>query len=102
MIFNHQERDTEGFPNGSVVKTLSANVGDMGSIPGPGRSHMLRDNEACMPQLSLCSRVCQPQLLSPCATAEAPTLYSLCSATGEATSVRSPCTATLQLESSPA
>ena len=49
MIFNHQERDTEGFPNGSVVKTLSANVGDMGSIPGPGRSHMLRDNEACMP-----------------------------------------------------
>ena len=47
MILNHQERDTgikEGFPNGSVVKTLPANVGDMGSIPGPGRSHMPRDN----------------------------------------------------------
>ena len=47
MILNHQERDKgikEGFPNGSVVKTLPANVGDMGSIPGPGRSHMPRDN----------------------------------------------------------
>ena len=57
MIFNHQERDKEGFPNGSVVKTLPANVGDMGLIPGPGRSHMPRDNSACMPQLSPCSRV---------------------------------------------
>ena len=44
MIFNHQERDKEGFLNGSVVKTLPANVGDMGLIPGPGRSHMPRDN----------------------------------------------------------
>ena len=25
---------TPGFPGGSVVKTLPANVGDMGSIPG--------------------------------------------------------------------
>ena len=29
-----------GFPDGSVVKNLPANAGDMGSIPGPGRSHM--------------------------------------------------------------
>ena len=32
------------FPGGAVVKNLPANVGDMGSIPGPGRSHMLRSN----------------------------------------------------------
>ena len=28
------------FPGGPVVKNLSANAGDMGSIPGLGRSHM--------------------------------------------------------------
>ena len=28
------------FPDGSVVKNTPANVGDMGSIPDPGRSHM--------------------------------------------------------------
>ena len=28
----------QGFPGGSVVKTLPANVGDTGSIPDPGRS----------------------------------------------------------------
>ena len=27
-----------GFPGGSVVKNMPANVGDMGSIPGLGRS----------------------------------------------------------------
>ena len=27
-----------GFPGGSVVKTLPANTGDMGLIPGSGRS----------------------------------------------------------------
>ena len=27
-----------GFPGGSVVKNSPANAGDMGSIPGPGRS----------------------------------------------------------------
>ena len=30
------------FPGGSVVKTLPANAGDMGSIPDPGGSHVLR------------------------------------------------------------
>ena len=30
--------------DGSVVKNLPANAGYMGRIPGPGRSHMLRDN----------------------------------------------------------
>ena len=28
-----------GFPGGSVVKNLLINAGDMGSIPGLGRSH---------------------------------------------------------------
>ena len=27
-----------GFPSGSVVKNPPANAGDLGSIPGPGRS----------------------------------------------------------------
>ena len=35
------ERD---FPGGAVVKNLPANAGDMGSSPGPGRSHMPRNN----------------------------------------------------------
>ena len=30
-----------GFLGGSVVKSLPANAGDTGSIPGPRRSHML-------------------------------------------------------------
>ena len=30
-----------GFPGGAVVKNQPANAGDTGSIPGPGRSHML-------------------------------------------------------------
>ena len=29
-----------GFPGGGVVKNPSANAGDTGSSPGPGRSHM--------------------------------------------------------------
>ena len=32
------------FPSGAVVKNPPANAGDTGSIPGPGRSHMLRSN----------------------------------------------------------
>ena len=28
-----------GFPGGLVVKNQPANAGDMGLIPGPGRSH---------------------------------------------------------------
>ena len=31
---------TEKFPSGPVVKNPLANAGDMGSIPGLGRSHM--------------------------------------------------------------
>ena len=32
------------FPGGVVVKSPPANAGDMGSSPGPGRSHMPRSN----------------------------------------------------------
>ena len=35
---------TEGFAGGAVVKNLPANAGDMGSSPGPGRSHVPRSN----------------------------------------------------------
>ena len=34
----------QGFPGGAVVKNPPANAGDMGSSPGPGRSHMPRSN----------------------------------------------------------
>ena len=34
-----------------MVKNLPANAGDMGSIPGLGRSRMLWGNQACVPQL---------------------------------------------------
>ena len=32
------------FPGGAVVENPPANAGDMGSISGPGRSHMPRSN----------------------------------------------------------
>ena len=35
--FKNMDRD---FPGGAVVKNPPVNAGDMGSIPGPGRSHM--------------------------------------------------------------
>ena len=38
------KRNVLGFPGGTVVKNPPANAGDMGSSPGPGRSHMLWSN----------------------------------------------------------
>ena len=38
------ERARGDFPGGTVVKNPPANAGDMGSSPGPGRSHTLRSN----------------------------------------------------------
>ena len=64
------KKRSQGFPSGAVVKNPPANAGDMGSIPGPERSHMPRSNWAYVPQLlSLRSRAHEPQLLSTCATA---------------------------------
>ena len=66
---------TRGFPGGAVVESPPADAGDTGLCPGPGRSHMPRSGWAREPwPLSLCVR-------------------SLCSATGEATTVRGPRTA---------
>ena len=49
-----------------MVKNPPANAGDMGSIPGLGRSHMPWSNSARAPQLlSLHSRAREPQLLKP-------------------------------------
>ena len=63
-------REWWGFLGVSVVKNLPANVGDTGSIPSPGRSHMPWSIEAHAPQLlNLCSRAWDLQLLGPCATA---------------------------------
>ena len=39
-----QEENIWGFPGGAVVKNPPANVGDMGSSPGLGRSHIPRSN----------------------------------------------------------
>ena len=64
-----------GFPGGAVVESLPAGAGDTGSSPGLGGSRMPRSGWAREPQL-LSLRV-----------------WSLCSATREATMVRSPCTA---------
>ena len=64
-----------GFPGGAVVESLPADAGDTGSSPGLGRSHMPRSSWAREPQL-LSLRV-----------------WSLCSATREATTVKGPCTA---------
>ena len=36
--------DERDLPGGTVVKNPPANVGDTGSSPGPGSSHMPRSN----------------------------------------------------------
>ena len=64
-----------GFPGGAVVESPPANAGDTGSSPGLGGSHMPRSGWAREPQL-LSLRV-----------------WSLCSAAGEAATVRGPRTA---------
>ena len=58
-----------------MVENLPVNAGDMGSSPGLGRSHMPWSNWAR-----------EPQLLSLC-------VWSLCSATREAATVKGPRTA---------
>ena len=43
-MFNKQKYGLQDFPGGAVVKNPPANAADMGSSPGPGRSHMPRSN----------------------------------------------------------
>ena len=38
------QKNNQDFPGGPVDKNPSANAGDMGSIPDPGRFHILRSN----------------------------------------------------------
>ena len=64
-----------GFPGGAVVESLPANAGETGLSPGLGRSHMPWSNKARVPQLL--------SLL----------VWSLCSATRAAATVRGPRTA---------
>ena len=83
----------QDFPGGAVVKNLPATAGDTGSIPGPGRSHMPQSNYARVPQLlSLCSRACEPQLLSPHTTTTEAHVPRAHASQREATAMRSPCT----------
>ena len=49
-----------------MVKNLPANAGDMGSVPGPGRSHMPQATKPVSHVLSLCSRVKSRNYWSPC------------------------------------
>ena len=44
-------RSVGDFSGCPVVKNPSANAGDTGLIPNPGRSHLLRGNKAHAPQL---------------------------------------------------
>ena len=75
-IHTHNKNDLMlGFPGGAVVENPPVNAGDTGSSPGLGRSHMPWSNWAREPQL-LSLRV-----------------WSLCSATREAATVRGPRTA---------
>ena len=43
-LWNAIKNMTLDFPGGTVVKNLPANARDMGSIPGPGISHMPQSN----------------------------------------------------------
>ena len=72
QIQQHIKRINQGFPGGAVVENLPANEGDTGSSPGLGRSHMPWSGWAR-----------EPQLLSL-------HVWSLCSATREAVTVRGP------------
>ena len=73
--YSSTKKENRDFPGGAVVGGLPANAGDAGSSPGLGGSHVPRSNWARGPQL-LSLRV-----------------WSLCSATREATIVRGPRTA---------
>ena len=75
ILLNHKKKQNWGFPGGAVVESLPASAGDTGSGPGLGGSRMPRSNWAR-----------EPQLLSLC-------VWSLCSTTGEAATVRGPRTA---------
>ena len=71
LFLLNQELFSRAFPGGSVLKNQPADAGDVVSIPGPGRSHTPQSNQAHALQLLK------------------PVHLQLCSATREATAVRS-------------
>ena len=75
LNYNFKKLYLWDFPGGAVVENLPANAGDTGSSARLGRSHMSQSGWAR-----------EPQLLSL-------RIWSLCSATREAVTVRGPCTA---------
>ena len=86
------------FSGDSVGGNPPVHVGNVGSIPGPGRPHVLRINSAWALQLFSLPRAQEPQLLSPHSTStEDRALQSPCSAAREATSIGSPRTTTREL-----
>ena len=65
---NYLSKANEGAsPGGSVVKKLPANAG-YGSVPSKKFPHAAKQLSLCVKLLSLCSRVWELQLWSPCAT----------------------------------
>ena len=42
LHFHFPKIERRGFPGGPVVESLPAKAGDTGSVPGPGRSHVLK------------------------------------------------------------
>ena len=55
-----------GFPGGSEVKNPPAKAGDMGSVPGLGRSHMPRSSCLSAPTVESVLQSLVAALLSPC------------------------------------
>ena len=57
----------EAFPSGTVDEDQPARAGDMGSIPSPGRFHMLRSNypHVTEPLKPMCPRACALQQEKP-------------------------------------
>ena len=47
ILYLSDLKNSSGFSGDSVVKNLPASVGDMGSVPDPGRSPVLWNLEAC-------------------------------------------------------
>ena len=75
----------EYFPGGTVYKNPPTDAGDMGSIPGPGRFHMRHSDRAHAVQ-PVSYHLSDPM----CCNYGSPHAPSLCSATREATIMRSP------------
>ena len=59
-VQRHNEELSRDFPGGPVVKSVPANAGDMGSVPGQGRSHMLRGQPS---PYTRGTKACEPQSL---------------------------------------